>query len=227
MYKHIIFDLDGTLVDTIQDVTSSINYALKVMGFPAKTLAEVQQAIGPGKDHFLKYIFPDGEDTEVDGELFLDLFRKHYWDHCVDATKPFDGMSKVIHALENDFNLHVASNKPRPFIERILEGLHIKDKFKVIVGPEDVTAAKPHPEMIIQVLNRAGAKPNDTLFVGDTDNDMKAGRGAGVHLCAVKFGYGALDVLESYNPEYFIEKPEEILEIAMNHSTAREITHGS
>ncbi len=226
MYNHIIFDLDGTLVDTIQDVTNSINHALESMGFPVKTKADVKQAIGPGREYFLQYIFPEGEHTQINGEQFLELFRNHYWDHCIDETRLFQGMEKVLEILK-DKRLHVASNKPKKYIIHILNGLEIKDKFDIILGPEDVTAVKPHPEMIVQLLQKAGAQASEALFVGDTDNDMQAGRGAGVHLCAVKFGYGNQKVLKTYNPEYFIKRPEEIIDIVMNHTTQGEAIYGS
>lgn len=213
-YQTIIFDLDGTLADTLQDVRSCINIALEEMNKPILTENLAKSAIGPGSDQFLETILPDG--TDEDKEMFLGKFRSHYWNHCLDHTQLFPGMEKVINSLEKE-KIAVATNKPRKATEKILEGLGVLDRFDCIMGPEDVNHVKPHPEMIVRVLERLNCTPSQTLFVGDTDKDMLAGRGAGVVLCGAMYGYGDSIALERQSPRHIIHEAIQLLDIVHNY----------
>lgn len=212
-FDTVIFDLDGTLADTAPDVLEGVNHALDRLGFPPISLERVKQAIGPGREAFVQAVFPDGADPDM--EAFIDTFRGHYWDHCLDRTTLFPGMEAVLLALE-DRTLAVASNKPRRFTEKILEGLGIRKRFDDVVGPEDVARPKPCPDMILKILDGVGDEPARVLFVGDTDKDMVAGRGAGVTLCGVRYGYGVSEDLERENPDFLVDRPLELLDVVVN-----------
>jgi phosphoglycolate phosphatase len=207
-FKTIIFDLDGTLVDTAPDVLSSVNYALKKMGVPSIPMEAMKEAIGPAKEEFIRAVLPGVGESEY--ESFLTLFREFYWNHCLDQTVLFQGMDKVLKQLENRI-LAVASNKPKRFTERILEGLNIRGFFHSVIGPEDVAQAKPHPEMIFTILNMVNQIPSETLFVGDTDGDILAAQSAGVKSCLAGYGYGNSKRLQGSRPDFFINYPEELL----------------
>ena len=213
-FETVIFDLDGTLVDTVTDVTRGVNHALERMGFPSRSVEQVKKAVGPGKEEFIRNIFPDEDDPDMD--TFLSLFRDFYWEHCLDETVLYSGMKDVLTQLR-ELNLAVASNKPNRFTIKILEGLGVREWFTVILGPEDVLHAKPHPEMIIKLIERVEGKPSQTLLVGDTDMDIRAGRGAGIGVCGVRYGYGQIDDMERLSPDFFIDSPEELLSILDNH----------
>lgn len=212
-FNTVVFDLDGTLADTIRDVADGVNGALHRMGFPPISLEQVKKAVGPGKDEFIGMIFPNVDNPDT--KTFLSIFREIYWDHCLDQTSLFEGMDGVLARLR-DRKLGVASNKPKAFSERILDGLGVRDQFDEVMGPEDVVHAKPHPEMIVKLLKRVGGKPAKTLLIGDTDKDMLAGRGAGVRVCGVRYGYGQVEDIERQNPDFMIESPAELLEIIEN-----------
>ena len=214
-YDTIIFDLDGTLLDTAQDVLKAINHALLLLDRNPTDLDQVKRAIGPNKDTFLNAVLPGASPEAMD--IFISHFRMFYWDHCLDDTQLFPGMEHVLNGLAGK-TLAVATNKPRKYSVKILEGRQILDRFRCVVGPEDVSHPKPHPEMIVNIMKSVEATPSRTLIVGDTEQDMRAGRSAGVGLCCVRYGYGDLDRIRQINPEYFIERPEEILEIVANHS---------
>lgn len=213
-YRSVIFDLDGTLVDTLRDVSISINHALTIMGHAPISEEEARRVVGPGKEAFIAAVFRDVPDP--DEKTFLNTFRDHYWDHCLDHTTLFPGLQEVIDSGKSG-SLAVATNKPRRFTERILEGLGIRDRFDAVVGPDDVVHAKPHPEMIFKILESLGARPSETLFVGDTDKDMLAGRGAGVSLCGVRWGYGDRVAMENTRPDFLIDSAGELLELMSNH----------
>ena len=213
-YNTVIFDLDGTLVDTLKDVSDAINHALEIMGHPTISKEEARLVVGPGKDAFIAAVFKSVPDP--DEKTFLKTFRDRYWDHCLDNTTLFPGLDSILDS-GNGQSFAVATNKPLRFTERILTGLGIRDRFDIVLGPDDVTHAKPHPEMVVKILELSGAKPQNTLFVGDTDKDMLAGRGAGVSICGVKWGYGNQDEIARIHPDYFINNAEELKNILNNH----------
>jgi phosphoglycolate phosphatase len=213
-FDTIIFDLDGTLVDTAPDVREGINGALEKMGLLPISMDRAKRAIGPGRDEFFRVIFQDVENPDVD--TFIARFREIYWDHCLDRTKFFPGMDDVLNRLDGR-TLVVASNKPKVFTEKILKGLGIRDRFAHVLGPEDVAHPKPHPEMVVKALSLAGGKPSKAMMVGDTANDLKAGRGAGVGLCGARYGYGNTEDLERMRPDFLIDFPLELMDIVEDH----------
>lgn len=214
IFTTLIFDFDGTLVHTAPDVITSINFALKKIGFSTVSDIHIKQCIGPGKDDFLKAVL--GEDFQEYKENFLLLFREYYGEHCLDTTTFFTGINNVLPKCQNK-NIAVASNKPRYFIEKILKGLSALDWFDLIIGSEDVQRAKPHPEMIDKVQNHTGSRKEEMLLIGDTPHDIIAGRRAGISTCAVSYGYGDILSLEEQNPDFMIQDPLDLWGIIDNH----------
>jgi phosphoglycolate phosphatase len=213
-FHTLIFDLDGTLIDSASDVIDSVYFALGEMGAPLIRREAIKKVIGPGRDAFFKAVFPDGRKKEFN--RFISIFREYYWEHCLDQTTLFPGVSQVLSKIK-DQKLAIASNKPKLFIEKILTGLHIRDRFHCVVGPEDVRQAKPDPEMIDKILDLCDGLSLKTLLIGDTDKDMMAGRAAGVRVCGVRYGYGDEHDLESQNPDFMVDQAEELISIIGNH----------
>jgi len=212
-FKTLIFDFDGTLVDTASDVITSINFALDKIGLNIISKVQVKKCIGPGKDEFLEAIL--GKDFEKYEEEFIVLFREYYWNHCLDTTTLYSGIDDILRKCKNK-NISVASNKPRCFIEKILEGLSALDFFDVIIGAEDVLQVKPHPEMVEKIIEQTGSLRKDILIVGDTDNDIIAGHKAGVSTCGVSYGYGNKSLIEKHRPHFMIDKPLDLLNVLNN-----------
>ena len=213
-FKTILFDLDGTLADTLQDVGDAINHALYRMGRPAMPPERIRRAVGPGREAFIQQVFPGVKNPDY--EAFIGLFRAFYWDHCLDRTRLFEGMGTVLERI-GDLKLGIASNKPKRFSEKILKGLGIRKRFQLVLGPGDVKKAKPHPEMILKSVEALGGSIETTLFIGDTEPDMQAGQDARVRVCAVRYGYGDWDEVMKRNPDYAAETAAEIVEIVCNH----------
>ena len=186
---------------------------MKKMGHSPISEENARMVVGPGKDAFIAAVFKDLPNP--DEKTFLRTFRDHYWDHCLDHTRLFQGMEEVLDQSDS-LSFAVATNKPVRFTERILGGLGIRDRFDIVLGPDDVTHAKPHPEMVVKILESSGAKPYSTLFVGDTDKDMLAGRGAGVGTCGGRWGYGDAAAMETIKPDFVIDNPAELLKIINN-----------
>jgi len=214
-FDMMIFDLDGTLADTLPDVSSSINHAVRKMGRPELTEEQMRKAIGPGGDEFIRAVLPEYE--EADKKTFLEYFRGYYDDHCLDSTLPFPGIPEILSNLSS-VTLTVATNKPRAHAKKILSGLNLDAYFKALCTPENGVKEKPHPEMIFSLLETFGVDPHRTLLVGDTERDIVAGRSAGVEVCGVKYGYGGSEILQKLNPDFLIDSPAELLDIVLHSS---------
>lgn len=214
-YKTIIFDLDGTLLDTAPDVLVCANLARAEIGLPAITLAEAKKAIGPGPDNFAKYTIGDPDPKLA--EKFLKIFRSHYSQHLLDNTRPFPGIPELLQQLDG-FALMVATNKPRVYSTQILGANGLLPFFRAVIGPEDVAHNKPYPDMMYKALELTTDRPESAIMIGDTDNDMKSARAAAIDFCAVSWGYAPIEILAQDRPEYIIHQPDELLPIIANHS---------
>jgi phosphoglycolate phosphatase len=213
-FDTLIFDLDGTLIDSAPDVHFSVNCALKEMGKPEIGYQDIKRAIGPGQDEFLSVVFPNGKKSDI--YRFISIFRKYYWEHCLDQTVLFPGIQTLLSDLK-DTQFAIASNKPKTFVEKIAAGLNILSDFRCVVGSEDVEHVKPDPEMIVKALELCKCEPNRALLIGDTDRDIMAGKAAGVRVCGVKYGYGEIRGIEMQKPNFLIDRAEELLDIVGNY----------
>ena len=181
------------------------------MGRPEVSRKVLQKAVGPGRETFLQTVLPNG-DEEAENR-FITSFREIYWDNCLNETTLYPGMERVLGRF-SDRMLAVATNKPRAFTEKILNGLGIYRFFTTVVGPDDVTHAKPNPEMLLKILEETGCHAASALFVGDTVEDMKAGHSAGVTFCRAAYGYGDFFHLEKTKPDCILSKPADLLKLA-------------
>lgn len=209
-FTTIVFDLDGTLLDTAPDVHLCSNLALRAMGLPEISLAQARASIGPGPDNFARVTL--GEQHMHRFGEFIALFRQLYQERCLIQTRPFSGVVELLERLQG-YQLAIATNKPGLYTRRILAGLALARYFAVVICPEEVAHLKPHPEMILTAMARTRATASTTLVVGDTDNDIHAGKAAGARTCAVTWGYGPRATLEALLPDFVIAKPAELLEL--------------
>jgi len=209
-FDTIIFDLDGTLADTAEDVRYCANITLREMGLSEINLEQAKRAIGPGPDNFARITLPlDRQDLYPE---FIQRFRAYYAQHYLRQTRLFPGVPELLERL-NGHKLVVATNKPLGFSRQILTGLGILQRFQLVIGPEEVTQLKPHPEMIEKAIERVGGTKEKTLMVGDTDNDVRSAKAAGVKICAVTYGYSPAEVLRQEKPDYMIDHPRQLLSI--------------
>lgn len=210
----VIFDLDGTLVDTFPDVSACINRALTAMKRDPLPPERAKTAIGPGKEVFLRTIL--GDDAEREEERFLKIFRGFYITHCLDNTTLFPGMETVLTELASH-RLIVATNKPGAAARRILAGLGVLSCFAFVVSPEQVEQAKPAPDMIEYALKRTGGDTASAIIIGDTELDMQAGKNAGITTVAALYGYGDAGRISAASPDYSVHSPLEIMTLFNHH----------
>jgi phosphoglycolate phosphatase len=212
MIKAILFDLDGTLLNTLDDIKNSVNYMLKKHGFKERTLDEIRSFVGDGAKQMIERSIGFTEPKEKVLEC-LSTYEAHYEIHKADLTKPYDGVYDLLNQLkEKDIRLAVVSNKPMPQVIPLIEGL-FPGYFEVILGETSELKRKPSPEMLFYAIEALKLSKEDVLFVGDSDVDMQTAINANVDAIAVLWGFRDETVLKKYQPKYIVNHPKEILTI--------------
>jgi phosphoglycolate phosphatase len=179
-----ILDLDGTLVDSVDDLGASVNHALAALGLPARSNDEIRSFVGEGARVLLaRAVSPRDELLEP----ALALWRVHYDAHCLDRTRLYPGIEAALAGAGRVLAVH--TNKPGALARKILAGVGVAERFAAIVGGDDAPR-KPDPTGTIEIMARIGASPADTVFVGDSRVDVATARAAGVALVAVTWGLG-------------------------------------
>ncbi|NKB80939.1 MAG: HAD-IA family hydrolase [Nitrospirales bacterium] len=204
----LIFDFDGTLIDSKVDIATSVNLTLTELGLPCRSPEEIFSFVGDGVKRLLRLSV--GEDNLTLYEQALRAFRGHYIAHCVDTTKFYPGIDAVMHHF-SDHVKAIATNKSLDYTLRILEGLGRRDDFAVVECPQDSTELKPDPAMLLKILHTLDVQPEQAVLIGDSTNDVRAAQAAGVKACAVGYGYGNRDKVAALKPDFFCERPEELM----------------
>ncbi|RMF60414.1 MAG: HAD family hydrolase [Calditrichaeota bacterium] len=209
-WKLYIFDLDGTLADTRKDLAAAVNYARKKLGFPPLSLDQISSFVGDGINKLLERSFPGCSHEQL-------IVAKHYFDdyygqHLVVETRLYPGVREVLHSL-NGAMCAVLSNKAQEFTAEIVEKLGLKSHFKLILGSGNVLPRKPSPEPVQYILTQLQISPESAMMVGDTRNDILAGKIAGVTTCGVSYGFRSRQQLEEFKPDFLIDDIRELLKL--------------
>lgn len=201
-----IFDLDGTLVDSVDDLAASVNYALARAGLPQRQRGEVRGFIGNGARPLIeRSVAPHLDRVE---EVLAD-WRKHYDEHLLDHTRPYPGIVELLAGARR--TLALQSNKPAPMTRRILEGLGLLSRFAVVIGGGEV-AAKPDPAGVLAILARVGAARQDAVYIGDSALDAATARNAGVTFVGVTWGLVSREELIRGGAEHLVDRTEQLAE---------------
>jgi phosphoglycolate phosphatase len=184
----VIFDLDGTLVDSLADLTASINFMRATFNLPALTFAEVQMGIGKGARNLVEKSLPPKE-RRIDQALAI--FLQHNGAHLVKRTCLYPGADELLVRLsKSNIPLALVSNKNTLHCRQLLEQLGIARYFREVLGGDAVASCKPSPQPLLETMERSGARHDRTVMVGDSSNDFAAARSAGVYSIGCSFGYG-------------------------------------
>ena len=215
MTKLIIFDLDGTLIDTMEDIAAACNHALENCGCPVRRLDEYNMLVGRGIDNLFRGALPEDKKTEEMVRKMRSLFVPYYNEHKCDFTHPYDGMMKTLDALSSrGIRLAVASNKYQDGTEQLVRHFFGKYDFVKILGQRDGKPTKPDPEIVHEIMDGVpGISLDEVVYCGDSDVDMQTGIGAGVRTIGVTWGFRTREELESYSPWKLIDHPSEIIDI--------------
>lgn len=206
----LIFDLDGTLIDSARDLAGSVNHTLKSMGLPEKSLSEVESYIGDGMKTLLERA-TDTSDAAVIQKA-IDLFKPYYLEHCVDATRLYPGVLEVLDHFRGK-KMALVTNKPEAMTAKTLRHLGILQKFGAVIGGDSTERKKPHPDPVLKSLERIGAEPAKSLMVGDGATDVRAGKAAGLYTCAVTYGFKLRSELLKENPDFVLDNITDLIKI--------------
>ncbi len=186
--KLLIFDLDGTLVDSSADISKAINYAFNPYGIPEVGVAETITLIGEGLTRLIGKVI-ELKAPGLDVSALVARFLEHYSTHLSDNTRPYPGVEKVLRALSG-YKKAIVSNKTEALSIKVLEALDLLGYFDYVAGGDTHPEKKPSPMPILDVLGRFDMRPDEALLVGDSVYDIEAGRAAGVRTVAALYGYG-------------------------------------
>ncbi len=215
MVKLCVFDLDGTLVYTLADLTASLNYALEQCGFPVLTEADVSAIVGHSTKYMCEHAVPPEHIDKAD--TVLDLYQKHYSLHSMDRSYPYDGMVDAVQAIRRaGVRVAVVSNKPHADTVKVVAALYPKDMFSLVLGRTNKFTIKPAPDSLNFVMDFFGVKSEDAVYVGDSDVDVAFARNANMRCVTVKWGYRTVEELLAAGADCMTDDPKELVDLVLN-----------
>jgi 2-phosphoglycolate phosphatase len=210
-FAAVLFDFDGTLVDSYPAIAASVNHVRAQRGLPGLAVEEVKRHVGRGPEYLLRHTAPGG-DLEKD----LAVYRAHHPTIMAALTSLLPGAAETIERLTAaGVPLGLCSNKPRLFSQRLLEHLGIAERFQVVLGPEDVAHLKPAPDMLQLAAKRLKLTVADVLYVGDMTVDIETARAAGVTVWIVPTGSDRREVLVAARPDRLLERLTEVADLML------------
>jgi phosphoglycolate phosphatase len=211
MKKTVIFDLDGTLLDTLEDLTDSVNVTLEYMNYPTRTLEEIRSFVGNGMRQLINCAVPSGT-SEVKIEEAFDYFCKYYFAHCNEKTKPYSGIHELLNELvRRNYKLAVVSNKRDEAVKELC--CRYFDMIEVVSGDKPGIKRKPAPDGVEYVLKQLDCEKNDAVYVGDSEIDILTARNAGVDCISVTWGFRTERELLDNGAVNLIFEPNELLRL--------------
>lgn len=216
MKKLIIFDLDGTLLDTLDDLKNAVNFALESFGYAPRSREHIRKSIGNGVAKLVERCIPDGSNNPQYPEC-LRRFKEYYSAHYDEDTVPYDGMIDVVVTLkEQGYLLAVATNKIDALAHELIEK-HYQNLFDFILGDIDGVPKKPHPQMIKNILNHFGLEEDEAIYIGDTNVDEETALNSGLDYVLLTYGYRTKEeILNRCKGRILISAPQGILEYMKN-----------
>ena len=212
MYETIIFDLDGTLLNTLEDLADSTNAALVACGLPVRTIDEVRAFVGNGVVKLIERAVGASHQDKM--EKALAFFKEHYALHCADKTAPYEGVLSLLQTLkEQGVKTAVLSNKP-DFAVKSLSQAYFGGLLQDAVGENEAAGIrkKPAPDALYAVMENLSANPKTTIYVGDSEVDIQTAQNAGIACLCVTWGFRDKEFLQEQGGKYFVDTPSEILQ---------------
>ncbi|MDE6789694.1 MAG: HAD family hydrolase [Ruminococcus sp.] len=210
----VIFDLDGTLVNSIQDLANAVNYGLKQLGYPKHPTESYKQMVGNGAKKLCYRALPD--DKKEDAEKLYTIFKEYYSWHYLDNTKLYKGIKKLIHDIfVYGRPVAVATNKPQDVARKIVETLipNIYSDYITVLGNCDERPKKPNPAIIYEITAKYPDFDDSVVMIGDSNVDIQTAKNAGIHSIGCTWGFRSREELEKEGAEYIVDSPEQIMNI--------------
>ena len=207
----VVFDLDGTLLDTLEDLKNSTNFALEQYGYPAHPLEDIRSFVGNGIVRLIERALPSGRENP-DFEKVLQCFKEHYGIHCNDLTKPYDGIMDLLHMLkERGIKMAIVSNKA-DFAVKELNAIYFQDVIPLAVGERESEGIrkKPAPDTVLEALRQLGSTIERAVYVGDSEVDLATARNCGMDYILCQWGFRTREQLEQAGGRVFVSEPSQI-----------------
>lgn len=211
MKKLILYDLDGTLADTRQDIIQSVRFALRELSGPQLTDDEIKECVGTGLHALVKKVFRT--EDEVLAEKGSQLYREHYKQHMLDHTYLYPGARDFLEHFKTRKQA-VITNKPNPYSSQILQALGVADYFLAILAGDNGLPFKPDPAAIHHLIGATDVSEADTIFIGDSPIDIEAARNAGIEVATLSHGFAPETVLVEAKPDYLVRDFSELFQLA-------------
>ena len=216
-YNAVLFDLDGTLLNTLDDLTDAVNHTLRVFGYPAKEKDEVRRSVGNGVRKLIERVLPGGAE-DADMEAALAEFKRYYTAHCNVRTHPYDGVLEALAALsEAGLKLAIVSNKNDEAVKTLAHE-YFGSLIDVAVGGRDGVPRKPAADMPLAALEAIGAIPEHTLFVGDSDVDLQTALNTGMDCMLVSWGFREREQLARLQSRFLVDDAAEMPALILQHA---------
>lgn len=216
--KAILFDLDGTILDTLDDLVTSVNFALATLGFPTRTNLELRAILGNGVHNLIRRALPETA-TDDDFEKCLAVYKSHYEINKTNTTVPFPGITEAMKALRADgYKLAVISNKHNEAAQGLFN-LFFKDYMDFAIGNSAELPKKPAPDMVFHTLEALSVNQDEAIYVGDSEVDIKTAENANLPCIAVTWGFRDEDILKESGAKVIIHSPNELYSTITSFST--------
>lgn len=213
-YDTVIFDLDGTLLDTLQDLADSANYALRTCGCPERTVEEVRAFIGNGVGRLIHLAVPENTPPEAEAEC-LAVFRAHYLTNMAHKTAPYPGVLPMLDDLNaRGFRLAVVSNKFDGAVKSLCKA-YFGERLPVAIGESEGVARKPAPDTVLRALDELGVGPEGAVYIGDSDVDIQTARNSSLPCISVTWGFRDRAFLTAHGAAAFADSPEALGKMLM------------
>lgn len=211
-YNTLIFDLDGTLLNTLDDLTNSVNYALHKLNFPTRSSEEICSFVGNGVEKLIELSVPEKTSYDQFAKCLL-IFKKHYSENMRNETRPYDGIISLLEYLKkNNYNMAIVSNK---FQEGVtdLNNHYFSDYIDVAIGKSPEMRKKPYPDTVLAAIDKLGASKENCLYIGDSEVDIKTAQNANIKSVGVAWGFRGKSLLEKLGANYVIDTPQDLISI--------------
>ena len=212
-YKAIIFDLDGTLLNSLTDIADSVNLVLKKYDLPVHSIEDYKLFIGNGIEKLVERALPS-DISKSDFDKYLTEIKSVYEKNQITKTKPYDGIIEMLKTLnDKGVSINILSNKPIDFTKMVVEHFLGNIKFDNVLGAREGIPKKPNPQAVFEIIDNLKLNKEEVLYVGDTGTDMQTAENAGLKSVGVLWGFRGLEELMENNADYIIEETSKIIEI--------------
>jgi phosphoglycolate phosphatase len=208
----IIFDLDGTLLNTLDDLADSVNYALSKHEYPERGIEEIKHFVGNGVRQLMKLSTPEGLDDSLI-ESCLETFREYYSKNMRKNTRPYDGIMELLEKLAQDnYKVAIVSNKFDRAVKELAKD-YFGDYISVAIGESGGVRKKPEPDCVFEALHELGSEPGEAIYVGDSEVDVETARNSGLLCVGVTWGFRSRELLINEGADYIIDSPLELIDL--------------